>query len=248
MNTPNKSLQTPANNSFVGTWDLPMNSNFSIIDNSFGGTLILATSPSGITLTAANLQNLILQINGPITVNNSLLFPAVIGGFFVVNNNTSGPFSIIASVIGSSGSTVTLPQGKSSLIYTDGVNVITPSGGFNNVDGVTIVGTGSVPSPLKTAHSIRGWWFSSPFLLLSPFSSGFSSITNPGQTSSVFTFTTPEPDTNYAVIMQPSVNPSSPSANYGCVVSAQNTTGFTVMAPFGGSGNSQIYISALVVR
>lgn len=246
MNTANKGLAQPANNSFIGTWDVPMNSNFGLIDQCFGGVINFAVSTANIALSSTDIQNFLIQLNGTLSNNILLIFPVGIGGTFVINNATSGMHTITAIVNGAPGTSIVLPQGRASLIYGDGTNMVTPSGGFSAVDGVTITGAGSVVDPLVAQPVTQPWWYTDAGLVASN-SHGFSSITRAGAHNSVFVFSTPQPDTNYAVIMTPYVTITAAN-NFGCVLSTQSTTGFTINAASGVPGTSQIYVALAVVR
>ena len=64
--SPNRSLEEPANNDYIGTWNVPMNNNFTAIASCFGALTALAlsietdraTQPDGATK-AAELRTLV---------------------------------------------------------------------------------------------------------------------------------------------------------------------------------------------
>jgi hypothetical protein len=122
--TTNKSIEKPANGDYVNTWSTPVNNDWDIIDNAFGGQTILnAVGATGtVTLTAAQYQPPIIAITGALTANVNYRLPAGVGGFWYIFNNTSGAFSVLLSSAGG-GSTVTLPQGYTVAVISDGTNV-----------------------------------------------------------------------------------------------------------------------------
>lgn len=124
MPTPNKGLQQPANGADVGTWDVPMNSNFGAIDTALGGvTPINAVGASGtVVLALSQYTPPIWIITGAITANIAYQLPSGVGGRWTVYNNTSGAHAITVTSAGG-GSSVTLPQGQRLAIACDGVNV-----------------------------------------------------------------------------------------------------------------------------
>lgn len=119
--TPNKNIETPAHGSDVNTWDVNANSNFTIIDTCFSGTLLLnATGLSGVqALTQTQVQPPTIQISGAPTAAITYTVPAAIGGVWAVRNTTSGGFAVgVASAAG--GSTVTISPGQSVHMWCDG--------------------------------------------------------------------------------------------------------------------------------
>lgn len=225
MNTANKGLAQPANNSFIGTWDIPMNSNFGIIDQCFGGIGNFNVAAGNITLLAADLQHFLIQLNGVLGSSILLVFPVGLGGMFVVNNAATGAFLVTATVSGSPGTQVNLPQGRPSLIYSDGTNI-------------------SSPSP--ALRGTQAWWYVDS-ALGAAITSGFASVTNPGKNNSTFTFSTPQPDANYCVNMTPYITTTAAN-NYGCIISNQTAFSFTIISVSATPGASQLYNAVSVVR
>jgi hypothetical protein len=122
--TTNKNIEKPANGDYNNTWSVPVNSDWDIIDRAFGGTTSLnAVGASGtVTLTTSQYQAPIIAITGTLTANVNYQLPAGGGGFFYIFNNTSGAFSVLFSSAGG-GSTVTLPQGFTISVISDGTNI-----------------------------------------------------------------------------------------------------------------------------
>jgi len=118
--TDNKNLNMPDYNSFVDSWNVPVNENWTRIDTALGGsTLLNVTSVAGdVTLTATQYRPPQLIISGTLTANVRFLIPASVGGQWTVTNGATGAFAItIASAAG--GSNVTLPSG-STIVSCDG--------------------------------------------------------------------------------------------------------------------------------
>jgi len=121
--TPNKGypLQVTATN--VGTWGTVANSTFSTIDNNLGGTLALSVAGSSdVLLTASQAQNLIYNLTGALTGNIDVAFPQQ-GGFYFVNNQTSGAFTLTLKATGCTGS-VPVPQGTQVVTYVDATGLV----------------------------------------------------------------------------------------------------------------------------
>lgn len=125
MATGNKNLNTPANGSFVDTWDVPVNFNWNDIDAAFGNvTPINVVAASGtITLTATQYVPPFQVYSGLLTANLNYQLPSGVGGYYWVFNNTTGAFTLTISSAGG-GTTVVIPQGRRAQIICDGTNVI----------------------------------------------------------------------------------------------------------------------------
>lgn len=117
--TPNKLYPLQVTGTNVGTWGTVLNNSiFSIIDNNLGGTLSISVAGNAnINLTASQASFLIHDLTGVLTGNIDYIFPAL-GGFYAINNGTTGSFSVTAQVVGGSGGIV-VPQGTTSTIYID---------------------------------------------------------------------------------------------------------------------------------
>lgn len=146
--SPNRQYDLQATGTNVNTWGIVLNSNFSIIDANLGGTLNLSVAGnSNITLTGAQAQNLIHNLTGALTGNINYTFPAQ-GGFFFINNATSGNFTVTAKVAGGSGGLV-VPQGGVLSIYID-ANTLTVGGSA----GTQYIYTGGTSTGTSTAYVI----------------------------------------------------------------------------------------------
>jgi hypothetical protein len=134
MSTTNKNLNLPAYNST--NWDVPLNANFTSIDNAFGGhTLKNPTSITGtVVLTASEYSPPLLLISSglppasatTLSGNINYQIPSGVGGFWFVYNNTtnsSGNSYTVTISSGGGGSSVGLREGVTTAIICDGTNV-----------------------------------------------------------------------------------------------------------------------------
>ena len=119
--SPNKGLELPSNNSYVDTWDAPVNADWTAIDIALGGsTLLNATGLSGnVALTLTQYRPFALLITGAPTAALNYVIPAGVGGFWSVFNGTTGGFQISVGS-GAGGSAINIPVGTSVLITCDG--------------------------------------------------------------------------------------------------------------------------------
>jgi hypothetical protein len=140
--TTNKNIEKPANGDYNNTWSTPVNNDWDVIDTAFGGsTLINAVGASGtVTLTTAQYRPPVIAISGALTANVNYQLPSGVGGFWYVFNNTSGAFSILLSSAGG-GSTVTIPQGYTVSVISDGTNI-----GLGTTNAALISSTYANPS------------------------------------------------------------------------------------------------------
>ena len=119
--TTNLHLEEPANGDDVNTWDVPVNANMDVLDKAFGGsTLLNATGLSGDqTLSLSNYQARQLLISGLPIGTTTYVVPTGKGGTWVVENTTTGGFTIgIKSAAG--GSTVVIPVSQRAIVCCDG--------------------------------------------------------------------------------------------------------------------------------
>ena len=131
MATANKGLAQPANGSNINTWDVPVNGNFGIIDNAFGGVYSanLNGQTAPVNISASDAQNLIFNFSGGLIQNVSITLPlnsgatGIVGGQWIVRNITTNAFTLTISPISGGGTSVVLPQGAITTIYSDGTNI-----------------------------------------------------------------------------------------------------------------------------
>jgi len=136
--TTNLALNQPAYNSTSPTWDQPLNYNATILDQMFGNTTgvsvntgssstyTLITAPSS-TAAGSTSQAMRFNLTGALAANQTVLLPQGVAGMWIVSNNTTNAFTVsVGSNNGSNvsaGSTVSAPQGYSTIVYSDGTNV-----------------------------------------------------------------------------------------------------------------------------
>lgn len=122
--TPNASIEKPAHGDDIDTWDIPVNSDWDIIDAVFGNTTSLnAVAASGIVaLTVTQYRPRNIVISGLLTASVNYQIPSGVGGQWTIFNNTTGAFSVTFSSAGG-GTSVVLLQGYRTLVVSDGTNI-----------------------------------------------------------------------------------------------------------------------------
>ena len=119
--TPNKNIEQPSFNSYVDTWDVPVNNDWAIIDLALGGSVSINTTglSGNVTLVTAQYQPLKIVLTGTPTGAINYRVPSGVGGIWVVRNNTSGGFAVTVDSI-AGGSAVTIPAASNTLVTCDG--------------------------------------------------------------------------------------------------------------------------------
>jgi len=128
----NIGLNLPLLGSNVGSWNIPVNADFSAMDGFMGGVLSLALSsspvslsvPSGFTAAPAagptQAQNAVIRFTGTLTANVTITLP--MPGFYIVENLTTGNFLVTLRAVTAT-QVICIDQGMIQHVYNDGSNV-----------------------------------------------------------------------------------------------------------------------------
>ena len=87
---------------------------------SFEGSQAITVTSADVTLTQLQSAYPVIIVSGTLTGARNLIFPAIVGEW-IVQNNTTGSYTLTAKT--ASGTGVTLTQGQSTYIYGDGTNI-----------------------------------------------------------------------------------------------------------------------------
>lgn len=118
--TTNKNLTKPGNNDNIDTWDVPVNANSDIIDKALAGVKAVSLSSSDVALTQTDAQSLRISLTGTLTANVNVTIPTGIAGFWLVNNQTTGAFTVTIKNVAGTG--VTVSQGLRTIVFSDATN------------------------------------------------------------------------------------------------------------------------------
>ena len=185
ITTNNLALTEPNNGSYTGTWDQPVNANSTILEYMHYYTLGVTISPSGTSgsatlcsapsnspptpnTTISTSQVMRFNITGPQSANQTLKLPlnaagsGSVAGMWIFSNNTlnstsTGPstFSVTISPASGAGTSITIPNSYSVLVYSDGTNVKYANDGSAVISGVGSFSagtTGFTPSTASTGN------------------------------------------------------------------------------------------------
>tara|TARA_R110000868_G_scaffold275101_2_gene534798 strand:- start:527 stop:1411 length:885 start_codon:yes stop_codon:yes gene_type:complete len=141
MATTNKGLTQP----LIGSsgWGLPLNEDYGDIDQAFGGVTsinVTGVTATPVVLTLDQYQSLTIKFSGTLTANVTYQIPAGVGGRWIVQNNTTGSFSITMASLGG-GTTFPAVAGYTNFI-ADGTNCVGSFGGTPT--GIIAIWSGSV--------------------------------------------------------------------------------------------------------
>jgi hypothetical protein len=121
--TQNTSMSVPIRGSDVGTWDVPVNGNFNILDSMLGGVTTFTPTNAPITMTSAQAQAAIIRLSGTLTGNVAITM-ASINKFWTIDNQlTNAPSSFVVTFVSTGGASVIGAPPASQDIYYDGTSV-----------------------------------------------------------------------------------------------------------------------------
>lgn len=121
------------------------------VQKAIGGPLTKSVAGSGTTaLTAAEAGNGILIFTGALTGARTVTVPASPARFWVVDNRTTGAFTLTVKT--PSGTGVVVAQGKRMAIACDGTNVIRADDDFTDA---ALLGTPTTPTPTAGDNSTK---------------------------------------------------------------------------------------------
>lgn len=212
--TTNKAFEKPANGDYVDTWNIPVNGDWDIADRAFGGTFGVSLTNANVTLTQANCQNVRIRLTGSLSANVIIYFPSGVSGFFIVQNATTGTYSVTLASAGGGAGTVLTEQNRTAFVFTEGTNVFYADDSRVALaagTGITITGTTTLTIALTTPVAVAN--------------GGTGTSTSTGTAGSVVLSTAP-------TISSPALTgtPTAPTAGAGTNTTQIATTAFVAAA------------------
>lgn len=148
--TPNLNLTLMENGSHNNTWNDIFRENDEKIDAKLGDRATVNTTGGNTSLNAAQERVAIIRVTGALAENASITFTGV-GGFWIIDNATTGAFTLTCKASGQPG--VPVSQGVRTLVYFNGTDItevetplpatIAAIAALSPTDGNFIVGNGS---------------------------------------------------------------------------------------------------------
>lgn len=156
--TTNKNIEKPGNNDYIDTWDAPVNNNSDIIDIAFSGTHIVSLTSSNVTLTQDEAQNICIKLTGTLTANVVVYFPSGISGFYIVDNSTTGSYTVTLSSAAAGPYSALAVQNANTFIWSDGTSVyLADNAPITGGVGITVAGASvNLDVPVTVAHGGTG--------------------------------------------------------------------------------------------
>ena len=160
-------LQLMATGENAGSWGTKTNTNLSAIEQITGGYLeVSIAGGAGNTPldvvdgnTTGKAQNRIIKLTGSISGNQTVTLPVLMENFYIIQNATTGAYTVQLKAVSGSGATVTWGTTDKGwkIIYADGVATNTGiyDTGFSTSAGdVTLTGTQTLTNKTLTAPKI----------------------------------------------------------------------------------------------
>jgi hypothetical protein len=144
-----------------GTWGDITNTNLNIVEQSqgylnksiAGGAQTTALTITDGSTSTSDARNLIIELSGTITGNQIVTVPDGIEKSYIVNNNTSGAFTVQFKTASGTGPTFATTDKGIKIVYSDGTNIVEASS--TTLGNIT---TGTIASGAITAtgHILPG--------------------------------------------------------------------------------------------
>lgn len=131
--TPNLQLYIPALGSDVGSWNLPVNADFSAVDSLFTNNAAITLSNAPVTLSTPpnsgalwngpyQSQSALISLSGALSADVQVIFPRA--GYFIVQNNCTNTGAYYVQLVsGGAGNAIGAPPGKKCHVFNDGTNM-----------------------------------------------------------------------------------------------------------------------------
>jgi hypothetical protein len=134
-------IQEIGNGEQAGVWGNTTNTNWQLIEQAVAGVQTITMANANYTLTNLNgvldeARNMVLVIQGTNSAIYQVIAPLNQPKMYVISNQTTGGYAI--TIGASSGSVVSIPNGTTAQVYTDGTNFFsaqTGSAGDFKVNG-----------------------------------------------------------------------------------------------------------------
>ena len=158
-------LELMATGENAGTWGTKTNANLQLAEQLLGGFLEVSIA-GGAQTTALDIDNgaltgtaqqRVIKLSGSISGNQIVTFPLLTENFYIIENATSGAYTVQLKAASGSGATVTFATTDKAhkIVYLDGVatNTGVYDTGFGSGD-VTLTGTQTLTNKTLTAPKI----------------------------------------------------------------------------------------------
>ena len=146
----NLKLTVQATGENSGTWGQITNTNLLILEQAIGGyDAVTLNTTAGATLTfsngvLSNGKNQVLRLTGTITTNVNVVIPDSIEKTYLVENATSGAFTVTFKTTSGTGATWSATDKGYKILYSDGTNVVDITADLGDISSGAITATGHI--------------------------------------------------------------------------------------------------------
>src|SRR5210317_1487142 len=146
----NLKLTVQATGENSGTWGQITNTNLLILEQSIGGyDAVGLNATTGATLTfsngvLSNGKNQVLRLTGTITTNVNVVIPDSIEKTYLVENATSGAFTVTFKTTSGTGATWSTTDKGYKILYSDGTNIVDITADLGDISSGAITATGHI--------------------------------------------------------------------------------------------------------
>jgi len=133
-----------------GTWGQITNTNLLILEQAIGGyDAVGLNATTGATLTfsngvLSNGKNQVLRLTGTITSNVNVVIPDSIEKTYLVENATSGAFTVTFKTTSGTGATWSTTDKGYKILYSDGTNIVDITADLGEINTGPITATGHI--------------------------------------------------------------------------------------------------------
>ncbi len=133
-----------------GTWGQITNTNLLILEQAIGGyDAVGLNATTGATLTfsngvLSNGKNQVLRLTGTITTAVSVTIPDSIEKTYLVENATTGAFTVTFKTTSGTGATWSTTDKGYKILYSDGTNIVDITADLGDISSGAITATGHV--------------------------------------------------------------------------------------------------------
>ena len=122
--TANLQLAQPTRGSDVGTWDVPVNGNMTILDAAGGGILTIGLNNTNVVLSSAQYTYKQIIFNSTLTGSVNITFPSTFIKTYEIYNTCTGSSAFYVSLVSAGGgNSVCCPPGETVTVVNDGTNM-----------------------------------------------------------------------------------------------------------------------------
>src|SRR5262245_47674118 len=125
--SPNVNLEEPARGDDVGTWDVPVNNNSTLLDLLIGASTGFGLTGANVVLNAAQYScaNIVFTSTATLGANVTVTFPTSFKKPYTIQHlgNGSSQFTITLTTTAAGGQVIACPPGQPFDIVNDGTNI-----------------------------------------------------------------------------------------------------------------------------